>query len=117
MCLIRSLQKLPFATLLFTQNPLNCPTNYRNMQAIRNIYKVENGKLTIELPASFPHKEVEVIILPVAAEDEVELPNAIDRGSKAERLAKLEQMSVWGEDEEQAVIESQNFINQWKIVS
>lgn len=87
------------------------------MQAIRNIYKVENGKLVIELPASFQHTEVEVIILPVAAEDEVELPNAIDRGSKAERLAKLEQMSVWGEDEEQAVIESQNFINQWKIVS
>lgn len=88
------------------------------MQAIRNIYKVENGKLTIELPASFQHTEVEVIILPANSEEDAAiLPDAIDRGSKVERLAKLEQMSVWGEEEEQAVIESQNFINQWKVVS
>ena len=54
----------------FTQNPLNCPTNNHNMQAIRSIYTVENGKLVIELPASFQHTEVEVIILPVSVEEE-----------------------------------------------
>jgi len=86
------------------------------MQAIRSIYKVENGKLVIELPASFQHTEVEVIILPVSAEDEAVLPNAIDRGSKAERLEALSKLSVWDEADEQAVIESQNFINQWKVV-
>lgn len=68
------------------------------MQAISNIYKVENQKLVIELPASFQHTEVEVIILPVSAEDEAVLPNAIDRGSKAERLDELSKLSAW-EDE------------------
>ncbi len=86
------------------------------MQAISNIYKVENQRLVIELPASFQHTEVEVIILPVAAENEAVLPNAIDRGSKAERLEALSKLSVWDEADEQAVIESQNFINQWKVV-
>ncbi|WP_373550859.1 hypothetical protein [Haliscomenobacter sp.] len=86
------------------------------MQAIRSIYKVENGKLVIELPASFQHTEVEVIILPAAAEDVATLPHAIDRGSKAERLEKLSSMSVWDEADEQAIIESQNLINQWKVV-
>lgn len=68
------------------------------MQAISNIYKVENQKLVIELPASFQHTEVEVIILPVPAEDEAVLPNAIDRGRKAERLEELSKLSAW-EDE------------------
>jgi hypothetical protein len=86
------------------------------MQAIRSIYKVENQKLVIELPASFQHTEVEVIILPVSVEDEAELPDAVDRGSKAERLEELSKLSVWDEADEQAVIESQNFINQWKVV-
>jgi hypothetical protein len=85
------------------------------MQAIRSIYKVENQKLVIELPASFQHTEVEVIILPVSVEDEAVLPVAVDRGSKAERLEELSKLSVWDEADEQAVIESQNFINQWKV--
>ena len=85
------------------------------MQAIRSIYKVENQKLVIELPASFQHTEVEVIILPVSVEDEAVLPVAVDRGSKAERLEELSNLSVWDEADEQAVIESQNFINQWKV--
>lgn len=79
--------------------------NNRNMKAIRSIYKVENQKLVIELPASFQHTEVEVIILPVA----------VNQGSKAERLEELSKLSVWDEADEQAVIESQNFINQWKV--
>lgn len=85
--------------MILAQNPLNCPTNNHNMQAIRSIYKVENQKLVIELPASFQHTEVEVIILPVSVEEEAVLPNTIDLGSKAERLAKLAKISVWEEDE------------------
>lgn len=68
------------------------------MQAISNIYKVENQKLVIELPASFQHTEVEVIILPVSVGDEAVLPNTIDRGRKAERLEELSKLSAW-EDE------------------
>lgn len=85
------------------------------MQAIRSIYKVENGKLVIELPASFQHTEVEVIILPVAAENEVDILPTPSQDEKAESLERLMSVGVWDEGDEKAVIESQNFISQWKM--
>lgn len=84
--------------MILAKNTSNCPTNNHNRQAIRSIYKVENQKLVIELPASFQHTEVEVIVLPVSSEEEEDVPYAIDRGSKAERLGELSKLSVW-EDE------------------
>ncbi|AEE50353.1 hypothetical protein [Haliscomenobacter hydrossis] len=86
------------------------------MQAIRSIYKVENQRLVIELPASFQHTEVEVIILPVSAEDEAEVLPTPNQDEKAESLERLMSVGVWDEVDEKAVIESQNFINQWKVV-
>jgi len=82
------------------------------MQAIRSIYKVENGKLVIELPASFQHTEVEVIILPVSAEEEADVLSTPSQDEKAESLERLMSVGVWDEVDEKAVIESQNFINQ-----
>ena len=35
------------------------------MIALREIHKVENGRVTIHLPADFPAEQVEVIVLPV----------------------------------------------------
>lgn len=86
------------------------------MQAIRSIYKVENQKLVIELPASFQHTEVEVIILPVSAEDEADVLSTPSQDEKSESLERLMSVGVWDEGDEKAVIESQNFINQWKVV-
>jgi hypothetical protein len=86
------------------------------MQAIRSIYKVENQKLVIELPASFQHTEVEVIILPVSVEDEADVASIPSQDEKAESLERLMSVGVWDEVDEKAVIESQNFINQWKVV-
>lgn len=86
------------------------------MQAISNIYKVENQKLIIELPASFQHTEVEVIILPVAVEDEADVLSTPSQDEKAESLERLMSVGVWDEVDEKAVVESQNFINQWKVV-
>ena len=85
------------------------------MQAIRSIYKVENGKLLIELPTSFQHTEVEVIILPVVDDDATDVLPTSSQDEKAERLERLMSVGVWDEVDEQAVIESQNFINQWKV--
>jgi hypothetical protein len=85
------------------------------MQAIRSIYTVEDQKLVIELPATFADTEVEVIILPVM-DGEPNQSNAPNQASKAEKLEKLASVSVWDEADEQSVLESQNFINQWKIV-
>ena len=86
------------------------------MQAIRSIYKVENQRLVIELPASFQHTEVEVIILPVSAEEEEDVLSTSSQDEKAESLDRLMSVGVWDEVDEKAVIESQNFINQWKVV-
>lgn len=79
------------------------------MQASRSIYKVENQKLVIELPASFEYTEVEVIILPVKG-DESNPPDASNQASKA---GKTSFGRVWDETDEQSVLESQHFINQW----
>ena len=35
------------------------------MEAVRQIHKVQNGAITVHLPADFPTDEVEVIVLPV----------------------------------------------------
>ena len=86
------------------------------MQAIRSIHKVENGKLVIDLPASFQHTEVEVIILPVVDEDATDVLPTSSQDEKTERLERLMSVGVWDEVDEKAVIESQNFINQWKVV-
>jgi len=79
------------------------------MQAISRIYKVENQKLVIELPASFQHTEVEVIILPVSAEDEADVLSKPSQDEKAERLERLMSVGVWDEVDEKAVVESQKF--------
>lgn len=71
------------------------------MQAIRSIYKVENQKLVIELPASFQHTEVEVIILPVSVEDEAEVLSTPSQDEKAESLERLMSVGVWDEGNEQ----------------
>ena len=70
------------------------------MQAIRSIYKVENQKLVIELPASFQHTEVEVIILPVSAEDEADVLSTPSQDEKAESFERLMSVGVWDEGNE-----------------
>lgn len=85
------------------------------MQAIRSIHKVENGKLVNEFPASFQHTEVEVIILPVSAEEAADVLPTPNQDEKAESLERLMSVGVWDEADEKAVVESQNFINQWKV--
>ena len=81
------------------------------MQAIRSIYKVENEKLVIELPASFQHTEVEVIILPVSVEDEADVLSTPSRDEKAESLERLMSVGVRDEGDEKAVIESWSLSN------
>jgi hypothetical protein len=85
------------------------------MQALRNIYKVDNQRLVIELPPSFQHSEVEVIILPVSAEAPKAEP-MFAREDKTERLSRLLSIGVWSDADIETVLDSQNFINQWKII-
>ena len=84
------------------------------MEALRNIYTVENHRIVIDLPKTFNHSSVEIIILPI---DENQTNN-IDKkisDDKNERLKTLMSISVWSENDILPIIETQNLINQWKI--
>jgi len=81
------------------------------MQAIRSIYTVQNNQIVINLPNTFQHKAVEVIILPFYEYKTIEK----EKSDKDERLKKLLSISVWNDNDIQLIHESQNLINQWKI--
>jgi hypothetical protein len=84
------------------------------MEALRNIYTVENHRIVIDLPKSFNHTSVEIIILPLEktrARKKIKAMSA----DKNERLKKLLSINVWNEADILPLIETQNLINQWKI--
>ncbi|GEM_PF-767803 len=81
------------------------------MEALRNIYTVENHQIVIDLPESFNYNSVEIIILPI----EKQKKNKNIDYDKNERLKKLLSISVWNDEDILPIIETQNFINQWKI--
>jgi hypothetical protein len=83
------------------------------MQAIRNIYTVENNQIIINLPKSFANEEVEVIILPVAPNTKRRKKNIPKK--KEAGLTKLLSVSVWSDEDSKPIVESQNLINQWKV--
>ena len=84
------------------------------MQALRNIYTVENHRIVIDLPKSFNHAAVEIIILPLdqSNKDAITKSMSID---KKERLKKLLAINVWNEEDIKPITETQTLINQWKI--
>ncbi len=84
------------------------------MEAIRNIYAVENHRIVIDLPKSFNYKEVEIIILPTGQTSK-QLKNKNSVADKDERLKKLLSVNVWNDDDISQIIESQEIINKWKI--
>ena len=82
------------------------------MQALRNIYTVNNNQITIILPDYFKHSSVEVIILPIEKSKNNKL-NIEDKKNK--QLKKLLSLGVWNDEDIKPIIESQKYINQWKI--
>ena len=82
------------------------------MEALRNIYTVENNRIIIDLPQNYNHKEVEVIILPFLQYQIIEKKKKKDKQKQIELLLSI---SVWNDKEIQQIYESQNIINQWKI--
>lgn len=84
------------------------------MQAIRNIYSVQNNQIVIDLPKSFYHKSVEVIILPIneLKSDDVVFKNT---NKKREGLKKLLSISFWNDEDIRWINKSKHEINQWEI--
>jgi len=84
------------------------------MQAIRNIYTVENHRIVIDLPKSFNHAAVEIIILPLDSFEQDTITKSMS-ADKKKRLKNLLSINVWNEDDIKPIIETQTIINQWKI--
>jgi len=83
------------------------------MQALRTIHTVQNNQIIINLPESFQHKSVEVIVLPIYEYNAFAQENP--KANKNERLAKLLSLSVWNETDIERIYQSQTLMNQWKI--
>ncbi len=76
------------------------------MQAFKQLSKIKNGKITIDVPPDFEAEEVEVIILPV--EESLK--------SKRERLKKLLLSApTLSKEELKEFEEVRKWLNQWKI--
>jgi hypothetical protein len=84
------------------------------MQALRNIYTVENHRIVIDLPKSFNHTSVEIIILPLEKSLK-KMPKKSVSIDKNERVKKIFAVNIWNDEDIQPIIESQNLINQWKM--
>jgi hypothetical protein len=84
------------------------------MQALRNIYTVENHQIVIDLPKSFNHTSVEIIILPIEQSTKKMTKKSVSI-DKNERLKKIFAVNIWNDEDIQPIIESQNLINQWKM--
>ena len=84
------------------------------MQALRNIYTVENHRIVIELPKSFNHAAVEIIILPLDPTNKETINKSLSNDKK-ERLKRLLAINVWNEDDIKPITDTQTLINQWKI--
>lgn len=67
------------------------------MQAYRNTYILENNTLIINLPESFSHKSVDVIVLPA-----VDSTNAESnlKFKKSESIKRLLSLSVWDDEDD-----------------
>ncbi len=100
------------------------------MNAIRQVLKVENHRVTVELPADFAAEAVEVIILPaettqVTQEDEKRKsrPGKLNprngRGQDDEPpLTKLQQLLLeappMSDEEYELIMEKRRALNEWK---
>ncbi|PID88435.1 MAG: hypothetical protein CSB06_00375 [Bacteroidia bacterium] len=82
------------------------------MEALRNIYKVENNRIIIDLPQSFNHKEVEVIVMPFF---KYQIEKKDKQQNKQKQIESLLSVSVWKDDDIQQIYDSQNVINKWSI--
>ncbi len=80
------------------------------MNAIKQILKVKNDKITIHLDPEMNNTRVEVIILPV-------LPKRLNKDTKEAGLKDLLNIGVWSDSDIQAMEETSKKINLWTIQS
>ncbi len=84
------------------------------MNAVRQVVKVKNHRVTVDLPADFTAEEVEVIVLPA----EMPEPVAADQSVPDKPLTKLQQLlldaPVMSDEEYEFIMEKRRALNAWK---
>lgn len=80
------------------------------MNAIKQIVRIKNDKITIHLNPEMNNTRVEVIILPI-------LPKRMNKDTKEAGLKDLLNIGVWSDNDIQAMEETSKKINLWTIQS
>ena len=80
------------------------------MEAIKQIVKVNDDKITIHLKPEMNNTRVEVIILPFS-------PKKVNKKSKNTGLKDLLSVGVWSDSDIQAMEEASKKFNLWTIQS
>lgn len=84
------------------------------MQAYKYYYTVENNRILIELPKTFNHTSVEVIVLPVEKTKTKQKETPLN-GDKSKQLVELLSIGVWSDSDLKPIQETSNLINKWNI--
>ena len=80
------------------------------MDAIKQIVKVKDDKITIHLKPEMNNTRVEVIILPFS-------PKRVYKDSKHKGLKDLLNIGVWSDNDIRVMEEASKKFNQWTIQS
>jgi hypothetical protein len=78
------------------------------MEAIKQIIRVKDEKITIHLNPEMNNMKVEVIILPI-------LPKKNNKNNLEKGIKELESVSIWSNNEIKAIEDSSKKLNQWTI--
>jgi hypothetical protein len=78
------------------------------MEAIKQILKIKNEKITLHFNSEMNDTRVEVIILPI-------MPKKTKRDVKKRGLAELLKIGVWTAKDTQIIEKASQIINQWTI--
>jgi hypothetical protein len=80
------------------------------MIAVRQIVKVENHQVTIDLPADFPAQEVEVIVLPAPVKG---ASNGVDQAAAAIQRILSWDTSTYTEEQKAAYARTAAILRKW----
>lgn len=82
------------------------------MNAIRQVLKVKNHRITVELPADFAAVEVEVIVLPAETAASTEAVTTQPPLTKLQQLL-LDDKTVMSDEEYEFIMEKRRALNAW----
>jgi hypothetical protein len=83
------------------------------MNAVRQVLKVENHRVTVQLPADFAAEEVEVIVLPAAVETSKTTETSLPSDPPLTKLQRLllEDKTVMSDEEYELIMKKRRALH------